>query len=89
MMCVEKSGESISNDLWMVCDRECIPKFDSTHERGEIRDGDQVVAPLPRRKRVFGENRQITECRLMAASEVVYSLKLPIFGTRGDISPIT
>jgi hypothetical protein len=32
VMCSEISGEAISNNLWMTCERECVPEFDSAHQ---------------------------------------------------------
>jgi hypothetical protein len=32
MMCSEKRGQSISNGLWLACERECMPESDSDHQ---------------------------------------------------------
>jgi hypothetical protein len=32
VMCRDTEGKSISSDLWMSCERECIPEFNSEHQ---------------------------------------------------------
>jgi hypothetical protein len=32
IMCSERGGQSISNDLWIACERECMPESDSDHQ---------------------------------------------------------